>query len=199
MIPNEKENKEVSIVQQQSSKALAAAQAIEITSDETLAAATTELSKMKQVAKMIKDRKEAITRPLMESLNSARDLFKPIESNLADAERIVKRKMLDYQDAQEKARVEATAKLAARVEKGTMKAGTALKKMDELPSATTAIQGNAGGTIKTSIIKKYRIVDETLLPREFLVPSMPLITEALKAGKLVPGAEVYEEKVISAR
>ena len=37
------------------------------------------------------------------------------------------------------------------------------------------------------------------LPREFLAPDMAKITEALKAGVEVPGAEVYEEKIISAR
>ena len=198
MTLNEKESKEVAVVQQQSSKALEAANAITITTDEELATATDHLSKMKTVAKMIKDRKEAITRPLMEALNSARDLFKPIESNLADAERIVKNKMLAYQNEQQRIADEATAKLATRVEKGTMKPQTALKKMAEVGAPTTTMQGKVG-SIRTSIVKRYRVIDASLLPREFLVPDMGKITEALKSGQAVSGAEVYEEKVISAR
>lgn len=192
----EVDTKEVSVVRGQATKALAAAQALEIKSPEDMSAATDHLAKMKTVAKMIKERKEAITKPLMEALNSARDLFKPIESNLAEAERIVKGKMVAYSDAQEKAAEEERLRLAKRVEKGTMKAETAVAKMESIQEAPTSVQGKAGA-MAFRTIKKYRVVDESKIPREFLVPDMGKITEALKAGRQVPGAEVYEEKIVA--
>jgi len=191
------ETKEVAVVKSQATKALNAAQELVITDEVSLASATDVLSKMKTVAKMIKDRKEAITKPLMEALNSSRELFKPIESNLAEGERIIKGKMIAYQDAQEKARQAELLKVANRVEKGTMKATTALKKMQEMPQVATNSQGKVGA-VAFRLVKKYRVIDESKLPREYMVPDMAKITEALKAGKDVPGAEIYEEKQVAA-
>lgn len=193
------DNKEVSVVKQQATKALGAAQALTITSAEDRAAATDLLSKMKTVAKLIKAQKETVTKPMMTALENARGLFKPIETNLSDGEALVKRKMLDWDAEQDRAAEMARQKLAARVEKGTMKPETAVAKMENIQSAPTTVAGRSGGQTQTRIVKKYRVVDESKIPREYLVPNMAAITEALKAGKEVPGAEVYEEKVISAR
>lgn len=192
------ETKEVTVVKQQATKALGAAQTLTITSDKDMEGATDLLSKMKTVAKMIKAQKETITKPLMEALENARGLFKPIETNLAEGEALVKRKMLDYQRiVDEKAEADRL-KLAQRVEKGTMKPETAVAKMEAIQEAPKAVQGKVGA-IATRIVKKYRVTDESKLQREYLIPNMPAITEALKAGKVVLGAEVYEEKVIAAR
>ena len=198
MTETKMETKEVSVVKQQASKALNAATKLVIKTPEDLSKATDHLSKMKTVGKMIKERKEAITKPLNEALAQTRDLFKPIEQNLAEAERIIKNKMLAYQDEQGRNQKEAQAKIVERVEKGTMRADTAVAKLEKLPEVQTTAQGKIG-SISTRIVKKYRVVNESLLPREYLTPDMGKITEALKAGLNVPGAEIYEEKVISAK
>lgn len=192
------ETKEVTVVKQQATKALGAAQALTITTPEERASATDLLSKMKTVAKMIKAQKETITKPMMEALDNARGLFKPIETNLAEGEALVKRKMLDWDAEVDRKADEARIKLAQRVEKGTMKPETAVAKMEAIQEAPKAVQGKVGAT-QTRTIKKYRVVDELRLGREYLMPNMAKITEALKAGYTVDGAEVYEEKVISAR
>ncbi len=192
------EEKEVSLVKAQATRALTAAEAINITSAESLESAVDLLSKMKKVGRMIKDRKEAITKPLSEALNSARDLFKPIEANLTEAEGVVKRKMLDYQEAEEK-RIDAEKeKVVDKMEDGKMSLEKGLAKMEKIGDVQTSAQGKIG-SIATRIVKKYRVTDESKLSREYLMPDMGKITEALKAGKEVPGAEVYEEKVIAAR
>jgi len=160
--------------------------------------ATDVLSKIKQVAKLLKERKEAITKPLNEALASARELFRKPEADLADAERIIKGKMLDWQDAEDKRIAKAKAKVVDQVESGKISTEKAVQKMDDIGTAPTTTTGKVG-QVSTKIIKKYRVTDESKLPREFLMPDMAKITEALKAGVSVPGAEVYEEKVISAR
>lgn len=192
------ENKEVSLVKQQATKALNAATELTIASQEDMVKATDLLSKIKTVGKMIKERKEQITKPLNEALSSARDLFRPIEDDTSSAEKVIKTKMLTWQNAEEARARKEEERIAARVEKGTMRADTAAEKMQNIVAAPTAVQGKVGA-VKTMTIKKYRVTDETKLPREFLMPNMPAITEALKAGTVVPGAEMYEEKVISAR
>lgn len=199
------DTKEVSVVKQQSSKALAAAQELTITSPEEMAVATDHLGKMKQVAKMIRERKEAITKPLTEALNSARDLFKPIEANLAEAERVVKGKMVGYQTQVEKDAEEERLRLAKRVEKGTMKPETAVRKMEEIEEAPKTVQGKSSAMAFRNV-KKVRFADLATLT----IPQITLLRgggyivwdeskarrDAL-AGKEVPGAEVYEEKVVA--
>ncbi len=192
------ENKEVAVVKQQATKALGAAMELVIKTSEDMSKATDLLSKIKTVGKMLKERKEAITKPLTEALNSARDLFKQPEQNHAEAERIIKGKMLDWQNAEDERKEKERLAIANRVEKGTMKPETAVKKMEAIVDTPTSVQGKVG-SVTTRIIKKYRVVNEKLIPREFLTPDMGKITEALKAGQSVPGAEIYEEKVISAK
>ncbi len=190
-------DKELSVVRGQATKALAAAQEITINTDADMEAAADVLSRIKKVGKLIKERKEQITRPLMESLNSARDLFKPLEQNHEDAERVIKNKMLAYQrEVAEKNRIEQE-KLAARVEKGTMKQETAIAKVENQQEVKKQAEGKVG-KVTTRKVTKYRVVDESKLPREFLMPNMAKINEALKAGQEVSGAESYQEDVISA-
>lgn len=193
------ETQEVAMVRQQVSEVLETANALSIASDDDLSAAADVLKRIKDYGKQVKERKEEITKPLNDALKSARDLFRPIEDNAEQAEKIIKGKMLVYQDAQEAARKKSEAQIAARVEKGTMKVETAVDKMAALPTVPTQARGSYG-SVSTRIIKKVRIVDEAAIPRQYLVPDMGKITEAaVKGGVVIPGVEVYEEKVIASR
>lgn len=192
------ESKELTVVRQQVSKAVTAATDLVIKTSEDMTKATDILSKIKTVGRMIKERKEAITKPLNEALSSARDLFKPIELSQSEAERIIKGKMLDFQDAEE-ARVSAAKnKVIGQVEAGKISLEKGVAKMEKIGEVKNVTQGKVG-QVQTRTLTKYRVIDETLVPREYLVPDMGKISEAIKAGKVVPGAESYTEKVISAR
>lgn len=202
-------SKEVAVVEEQATKALGAAQKLSITTAEERASATDLLSKMKTVAKMIKTQKETITKPLMEALDNARGLFKPIETNLAEGESLVKKKMLAWDAEVDRKAEEARVKLAQRVEKGTMKPETAVAKMEAIQEAPKAVQGKVGST-QTRTIKKVRItplaevkMDAAQLSycvlKGYLVWNESLVRKDALDGNPIPGAEVYEEKVISAR
>ena len=201
------DTKEVAVVKTQATKALTAAQELEIASPEQMTSATDLLSKMKTVAKMIKERKEAITKPLTEALNSARDLFKPIESNLADAERIVKGKMLDYQRAIDEENEKKRLALVKKVETGYMKPETAVAKMEKIEDAPTTVQGSVGA-MAFRTVKKVRFADVATLSDKdivwnakhgYLVWDEVAARRAAFAGpqSVPPGVEVYEEKVVA--
>ena len=144
---------------------------------------------IKQSEKAITIRKEEITRPLMRSLASVRDLFKPMELTLTNAKAIVKAKMLAYQTLEEQKIEDAKAKLAARVDNGTMRVDTAIKKIEEVGTGTK---------MKTRTLTKVRIIDETIVPREYLEVNMTKITEAvLRQNVDIPGVEKYSEKIIA--
>ena len=49
--------------------------------------------------------------------------------------------------------------------------------------------------IKTRKIKKLRIIDIKLIPREYLLPNEAKIKEDLLNNIAIPGAEMYEEEI----
>jgi len=153
-------------------------------------------SGIKDVAKQIDAKKKEITAPLNTALKNVRALFAPVETACEEASRAVDRKVIVYSQEVEKTRQEEETRLAARVEKGTLKVETAAKKMEALPEAQRHVETDRGSmTIRK--IRKTRIVDLALLPREYLVPDEVLIRKDALAGKVIPGVEVYEEDSVA--
>ncbi len=175
-----------------------------VDSQESLAQATDVLSQIKTAAKGVKAQKELITKPLNESLKAARDLFRPLEDDLATAERCIKDKMLDYTNEVEAKAAAEAAKLEARVEKGTMRTDTAMRKMDELETVGSQVQGSKG-SVQFRIVRNVKIVDPTKIPLKYLTNEKVL--DAIRAavrtdvlnGTKVDGVEIVEEKQVAAR
>lgn len=175
-----------------------------IDSKESLAQATDILSKIKSASKDLKNRKEEITKPLNEALKSARNLFKPLEDDLATAERCIKDKMLDYaNDVEAKAAAEA-AKLEKRVEKGTMRTDTAMRKMDEIETVDSQVKGD-NGSVQFRTVRNIRVVDPQKIPLKYLMNEKVIaaISAAVRTdvlnGTKVDGVEIVEEKQVAAR
>lgn len=157
------------------------------------------LHNVKAVEDLIVERKEGITRPLMTALSSVRDLFKPLELAHQDAKKVIKAKMLAYQIEEDEKIEKEKARIAARVEKGTMKVETASAKLETIGTTGAKTVGSVGKT-SIRVVKKVRIVDESRIPREYLVPNMTAITEAIiRNGAVIAGVETYEEKSIVGR
>jgi hypothetical protein len=175
-----------------------------IDSQESLAQATDILSKIKTAAKDVKTRKEEITKPLNDALKSARSLFKPIEDDLAAAERTIKDKMLDYSNEVERKAQEQAAKLEKRVEKGTMRTDTAMRKMDEIETLGTQVQGQ-NGSVQFRTVRNIKIVDPTKIPLKYLMNEKVLaaISAAVRTdvlnGTKVDGVEIVEERQVAAK
>lgn len=155
------------------------------------------VSKLKETGTKLKNVKESITKPLNEALKNARSLFAPLEEQFENAERIVKVKLLDYKkkvDAE--ARVE-EAKIAARVEKGTLKMETAEKKLEQVERVDTTTRGKVG-EVQIRKVKKVRLVNRELVPDQYLVVDMVAVRRDALSGIVIPGVEVYEEESIAA-
>ena len=163
-----------------------------VTSQESYEAALKEGQEINHILKTITDRKEQITKPLNAALKSARELFKPLEERAEIAIQIIKNKMLAWTHEETRKAEEAKQKLAARVDKGTMRADTAVRKMDEIiaPEKTVVIES---GSATTVVRKAYRVVDKTKIPLEFMEPDMVRIKQEFRAGRPVDGVEEYEE------
>lgn len=193
----EPEEKEVAIIKRNASSAMTRAQELVIVDAASLEGGIDFLSKIKQVSGQIKTTKEAITKPLNEALKNARALFSPMEEQLISAESLVKAKIRNYSDEVEKKAREEEAKLAARVEKGTLRPETAERKAAEIEKVENKVEAKTG-SVTFSMLRKVRIVDETKIPRAYLVPDEVRIRKDALAGVVIPGVEVYEEKTVNA-
>ena len=200
------ETKEVvKVVEKKVENATSQVSEIAITDETSLTAGTEMLANVKKLAKFVTGEKEKITKPMNEALKAARALFAGPEKRLADAESTLKGKIIAYTNEVEKKRKEAEAKIAARVEKGTMKAETALNKVADLEVEKKAVHTEAGSA-KISVVRKVRFqpimeLDSTAIAK--LARSGYLVWDEVKARKdalagiEVPGAEVYEDKQVS--
>lgn len=170
-----------------------------IKSQEDLEKGTDLLHAVKTAEKKIMERKEEITRPLMRALASARDLFKPFEVGFQEANKTIKVKMAAYLAEEELRIAEERARVLRRAEKGTIRQDTAIKKLENLNGVPTGAEG-VKGKIQIRNVSKIRVVDETLIPREYMVPDITKIAEAvLRQGVEIPGVEKYTEKIIAGK
>jgi seryl-tRNA synthetase len=188
--------KELAVVKIQANKALSAVNELIIKTTDDYAKADEIRGKIKQVGKMIKEKKEEITKPINESLKHIRDLFKPIETTHEQAIEIIDTKMISFRRSED-ARIEKEKqKIADKVETGYMKPETAVAKIGVVGDTKSNLK-EAG--VKTSIrrLPRARITSEKDIPREYLVVNERLILEALKSGKQVSGAELYYEEIIA--
>ena len=174
-------NKQVMVLQSN-------AQSMALRTPEDVAEATSLLDTIKTARRTVLERKEAITRPIMSALARVRDLFKPMELALENAEKTLKAKMVQFHTLEEERLAKEKAKILARAEKGTLRTDTAVKKIEEVGEGTP---------MKTRTVDKLDIFDEPLLPREFLTPDRVAITKALKAGVVVAGACFRKEKIVT--
>jgi len=192
------DKKEIAVVETEVKTVYDLALQVTISDEESLKQAIDVLSRIKKAGKMVESREEAIKRPLLDSISSLRDLFKPMTTKFKDAETLIKNKILAYNMKIEAEAAEKKARIEARVEKGTMKAETAATKMATINEPQKSVSGSVG-KIQTRIVRKVEIVDETLIPREYLIPDKPRITDAvLKQNINVPGTQIIEEKQLAA-
>lgn len=167
------------------------ANSLTVESPEQAEQASVVLHDIKEATRVLTEKKTDITRPMMEGLAKVKALFAPLELALKDADKMVRSKVLAYQIEEENRKEEAKAKIAARAAKGSIKAETAVKKLGEVGEVAKT-EG-----IKFTTRRKLVIVDEALIPREYLVPDREKITKALFADIAIAGCELKEEKILN--
>lgn len=189
--------KEIQTVKTQASKALLKAESLTVKNQQEYSEAVEVLSKIKTVMKMVKENKEAITKPINESLKNIRALFSPIEENTEKAEDIIKSKMRNFLDEEEERERKEKEKIAHKLALGKISEEKAIEKIEDVKKMENKVETKTGGAT-VRIERKFRITDEFRIPREYLTPDLAKIKDAvLKQNQIIDGVEVYEEKNIS--
>lgn len=191
------DQKEIAVVKQQTTKAHQAAEALVIANAKDMTSAADMLGKIKTVQKLIKTKKEDITKPLNEALRNVRSLFAPVEESADESERLIKGKMNAYQVEQDRIAREEEAKIQKQLDAGRIKPETAIRKTEAIAKPQTAVKGERGA-VQFRTVRKVVIEDAASLPREYLIPDFVRIRKEALAGVAIAGVKVVEEKEVAA-
>lgn len=188
------DTKEVSVIKGQLSKAETAVVALKITDAESQKQAIDVLAKIKSLGKMIRERKEEITKPLNIALKSARELFRPLEEQFDSAEGMLNGKLLTYHRQVEQEAKAKEAKIAEQVEKGKISIDTGAKKMDKIERVETTTKGDRG-TFQVRKVKDIEVTDASVVPMQYRVLDMVAIRRDALKGVEIPGVRVIEKEI----
>jgi len=203
-------------IEQKALSIIERAEAVVITTPETYIKAGETWQTVKAMMKEVDDTFSPIIAKAFSAHKEAVAQRKKYYDPLDQASRKVKGLMSSYDLAQERIRQEEERRLAeiahkAEEERILAEAIEAEQSGDKLaaeeilkeevyippvviPKTTPKING--GPVYRT--VKKFRIVDESLIPRQYLVPDMVKIggvVRALGCTVNIPGIEIYEERV----
>lgn len=196
---NIKNEKEITIVKAKSTKALNEAVDLIIETDEDYQNAGNLKLRIKEISKTIEERKSSIIKPINEALAQIRSMFRPAEESCKTSDSIVTSKMIAYDDKKELEAKKKAESIESKVESGYIKPETAVKQLENIDNAPKGMK-SVLGTVFIRKTKNVRIINESLIPREYLMIDMVKLRQAmLKDGKKVPGAEVFEEKNMGGR
>jgi hypothetical protein len=183
---------EIVLVKDQTNKALQAVESIIVDNDEKMLEAGDIRKRVKIVGKMIKEEKEKATKPLNESLKTIKGWFAPIEADYEKAESIISEKMLSYQKHQEQ-EAEKIKQQNKEILEDTSNSNST-ERYDELKVVPEIIKKSED--FHTRKVRKFRIVDETKIPKEYFIVDEVKIRKAMMADIKIEGVEYYEEKII---
>jgi exonuclease VII large subunit len=179
-------------------------------------AAANDLQKIKGALKRLQELRLSITRPMDEAKKRIMDLFRAPEQKLQNAELAIKRAMNTFitDQARERERLQREQEERARKErerlqkqaekaaaKGqTEKAAELEHRAETVVAPTVQIETPRVAGVQTREIWRFEIVDQSALPREYLMPDEKKIggvVRALKGDTNIPGVRVWTETMIA--
>jgi len=189
-----------------------------IVDNDSYLASAEDLKQIKAQIKAIEDYRKSITDPINEQIKRIKAFFDVPINKLKEAEEVIKGAILKYQKEQERIRLEEQARLREEAEKFRLELEQKAKKLEEQGKTEKAEEVKqqaetiitpilANDTVKVAGISKmkvwkYRITNESLIPREYLIPNEKMLTQIAKSTKgalKIPGVEFYCEETIAAK
>ena len=180
---------------------------LKIVNDKGVMQATEVLTKIKERANRIEEIRLSYTKPLNDSLKAINADFKGALKPLAEMERSVKNAIVDYRAEIERKRRAEEMKLQEAARKKALKeaekTGLSKKKaLDNMVVPTVERQESTiqskSGMVKTRMVTKFKIIDESKVPKEYWVIDERKIREAVRGGQMIiAGVEVYQVEELS--
>lgn len=165
--------------------------ALTIKSADDMKKAVVVLSTLNKYADSVKAKKDTLAKPLNLAIKNVRAMFKPLEETYEGAIEALRAKMSAYQTEAKRLADEEAAKIAARVKPGTgnLTIETAVEKIQAIDKPADNVATDVGD-VKFRETKILKVVDASIVPREYLVLDEKKILDDLKAGKMIAGCEI---------
>jgi hypothetical protein len=194
-------------------QALANIASFEIQAEDDLKEAAEWLRKNKETQKIVKDHFEPERKKTHEAYKAVTDKIKRFTDILTKSERVVKKKMADYQMEQERARREAERRAEEERRKAEEERAAARARAEEagepepenLPKVPEVLEKEPEEKIDgVSFVENwtFEIEDISKVPLEYLIldeKKVRGVVKAMKADTRIPGIRAYAEKVVRAR
>jgi len=168
----------------------------------------------------IETKRKEMTAPLDETKRRIMDFFRQPLERLSGAERLIKGAMVGFTQEQERIRQEEEQRIQAlareeqeRLDKLAMEGIAQAQKEGNLEKAAKILDSVVQVAvpivqsekpkvpgIKTITRWRYKVIDEALIPREYLIPNEKLLADmaiTTKGAIKIPGVEFYSESTVS--
>lgn len=189
---NEQDKKELALVKSQTTKAFQAVEELKIKNLEDLGLAKKVLTNLGALKKLVLEKKNKLINPAKAIIEEAKGLYSPYEAKIAEADEIVRQKMLDYNNVlkaeedkkRQELEIEASKKNADenKIDKKVAKVEAVIEKREAIP---------------TRKVKELEIVDESKIPERYWVLDMvALRKDAISNGIEIAGIKVVEKEII---
>lgn len=183
-------------------QARASLPAVTITDDAGYEEAGRVVVEMKSKIKVLEEQRKTWVDPLNQTVKNINAFFKPVVTEWENVVEGLKSAMVAYQQrvAQEKqAALAAAGQLAAQG--SAVGTGPSVQQYQALVAMGAAPAPKADGIFMREKWS-WRVVDGSLVPREYLGVDVAKVNEAVRQGKgatQIPGIEVFREDVVVAR
>lgn len=145
------------------------------------------ISKLKEYSKEAERQEKTLTEPAKSIIKSAQEIFKPFRTQIQELEGAVKIRMLEFQNKQEKK----SEKLLEDFESGK------IKNLNTVVSKQNDLLNTSSENAQLRKVWTLTIVNEKLVPRQYLIVDESAVRAAFKAGKKVAGCIWKQENQIA--
>ena len=165
-----------------------------------------------QVNMLLKSIKQTVDNLIVEPNNyvkSVRNFAKPFNSKLDDLKRNLKQKIGDYGYHLELKRREEEKRAKEEIERRNKKLRDEAKKKgvdapqlpkQQMPITKKTVTRSDAGSATTHMEWSYEVIDEQIIPREYVMPDHRQIKAAIKAGsRQIPGLRIFEKPKVFTR
>lgn len=194
MSKEETKGGEVAVLKAEAADLSHITETFEVKTDDDMAALADRIKQVKEFRVKVEEKRDKTIEPAKAIIEEAKATYNPIIDGAKGLEATLKQKGVTYTIAKQKAEDEAKAKLAARVEKGTMKPETAVRKMEAMPETQRTVK-TAASQFQVKTVQDIEIVDESKIPDEYF--NRVLDTRRLKAAVITAKIEVPGVRVIT--
>lgn len=165
----------------------------EITSQEEYVAATDLGGKIKKALKDIEGFRDFYSKPHYDTYKNIRQMFEPFVSTLKEKEVALKTIMLAFHREEQKRKDAEQAAIEAKALENAKEGEQVVVPVVNDIKTTEAIYGKS----QVRILKKWRVVDITKVPYEYLEVNKKAVDDAIKKGLIPTGIEQYEEESLA--